>query len=372
MKKLTILLTAAAFAITALTSCEKPEDQPNDDPETTENVVIFDGQTFEIIGTRFETIPWMHGTGANSPRFRHTMVFSTSATHNFTLIFITNSEQFAGGTFTFGDIQRGDPNMAAGLLNLPNAQGINILWGSEFTATRSPNNTLTIEFTNVPTNSEGEKTVSFHFNGKFENTDPGDDPTIDEYRDFVLMPILQEIGAGQLNLQATTWGGLLIPGNPRFPNLEELLRIMKMHSSLEQQGASVVKIMQVGAAMPIEITEQTPINSATRIRVYYESNTPPPPPSVVTLNLWPILNALIEVPGQQIPATVTTWGALLPFYGRFTSLPALINAVKAEISSQHDGRTVAILQQIGATQAHDITHDLHFDRSTLLRVAFQQ
>jgi hypothetical protein len=203
--------------------------------------------------------------------------------------------------------------------------------------------------------------------------DPGDgggNDSIDEYRDFVLMPILQAIGTGQLNLQATTWGGLLIPGNQRFPNLEELLRIIKMHSPLEQQGAKIVKIMQVGAAMPMEITEQTSINSATRIRVYYEANEPPPPPSTATLNLWQILNTL-QVPTHQIPVTGTTWGALVPLAG-FSSLPALINAVKAEISRQHDGRTVAILQQIEATQAHDITLDLHFDRSTLLRVAFQQ
>jgi hypothetical protein len=207
-----------------------------------------------------------------------------------------------------------------------------------------------------------------------QNTPPA------EHKDFALIPILQTLnnnsGGNQLNLSATTWGGLLIPGSARFPDLGTIITMIISNVSAQEGGIFVEQIMQIGAASLLEISAQLPINSNTMIRAQFGSATPPPPPANEILPLIPILNALHDMPWQQLPTTITTWGELLPHYGRFASLPALINAVKDQISAQ-TGRTVVDIKQIGAAMLLEITMQTPIDtinpshRATQIMVYYQ-
>ena len=95
-------------------------------------------------------------------------------------------------------------------------------------------------------------------------------------------------------------------------------------------------------------------------------------PTTKDYDLLPILQALNN--GTSIPSTVQTWTQLLPVLGRYASLPALVNAVKAYISEQEGGATVTDIKQIGATSELQIDGQTPIDTvngSTRIRAYFE-
>jgi hypothetical protein len=130
-------------------------------------------------------------------------------------------------------------------------------------------------------------------------------------------------------------------------------------------------MLDIAASTPIDLVSSA---HPTRIRAYFDNT---PPVAYKHFQLMPILNALHTMPGQQVPATITTWGELLPHYGRFTSLGALLNAVKAHIS-HIEGRTVTSIMQLDLNTPASVEIQIEFDTPifyangpAILKVYFQ-
>jgi len=176
------------------------------------------------------------------------------------------------------------------------------------------------------------------------------------HEDFNLATILNALNPMPTQLTATTWGQAA--QQLGHSNVPILIEVIKNHL-FTQTGRTVVNIMQVGAAMPIEITAQTPISlgtSATHpptmIRAFFEGSgtTPPQQPAHEDFDLTPILLSF----GNDVNFPATTWGGLLIPGGRFSTLDGLIHAIIGYCTVEA-GRLVVNIMQVGALMPIEIT-----------------
>jgi hypothetical protein len=140
------------------------------DPEFA-GTLTFSGRTYTISKIEFSVEEW-NVSSDPAPAWKHVMKFYINSAEYLILSLVTDKQTFAGGDFTFGDTQVNNLYKAAGNIRLSDAAGgttvINEMleWGHPVKTMRHPDNTLTVEFNNVPMNV-CKKPVSFEFSGAF-------------------------------------------------------------------------------------------------------------------------------------------------------------------------------------------------------------